>query len=182
MLAGDAVSVVYEGQLDSTDTGAVHALKSSMTIIRQLLSKIRTFRGQIQDLTANSITVKSDKNQTVTFPVTGTEQYYQAGIKPGNWVYIHYKGNIVASADGNTATADGFHTKTSSVSDIDPFDVPAPTPTPVPQEGTEVKKDNKLRAVIRNHSDQYFTGVHRKHHQCPESGYVCTPLLFQRRC
>ena len=95
-------------------------------------------------------TVKSDKNQTVTFPVTGTEQYYQAGIKPGNWVYIHYKGNIVASADGNTATADGSHTKTSSVSDIDPFDVPAPTPTPAPQEGTEVKKDNKLRAVIQS--------------------------------
>ena len=150
MLAGDAVSVVYEGQLDSTDTGAVHALKVVDDYHQTATLEDQTFRGQIQVLTANSITVKSDKNQTVTFPVTGTEQYYQAGIKPGNWVYIHYKGNIVASADGNTATADGSHTKTCSVSDIDPFDVPAPTPTPAPQEGTEVKKDNKLRAVIQS--------------------------------
>ena len=84
MLAGDAVSVVYEGQLDSTDTGAVHALKVVDDYHQTATLEDQTFRGQIQVLTANSITVKSDKNQIVTFPVTGTEQYYQAGIKPGN--------------------------------------------------------------------------------------------------
>lgn len=150
MLAGDAVSVVYEGQLDSTNTGAVHALKVVDDYHQMTTLEDQTFRGQVQVLTANCITVKSDKNQTVTFPVTGTEQYYQAGIKAGNWVYIHYKGNLVAAADGNAATADGSHTKTFSVSDVDPFNVPDPTPTPAPQEGTEVKKENKLRAVIQN--------------------------------
>ena len=140
MLAGDAVSVVYEGQLDSTNTGAVHALKVVDDYHQMTTLEDQTFRGQVQMLTANCITVKSDKNQTVTFPVTGTEQYYQAGIKAGNWVYIHYKGNLVAAADGNAATADGSHTKTFSVSDVDPFNVPDPTPTPAPQEGTEVKK------------------------------------------
>lgn len=150
MLAGDAISVVYEGQLDSTNTGAVHALKVVDDYHQMTTLEDQTFRGQVQVLTANCITVKSDKNQTVTFPVTGTEQYYQAGIKAGNWVYIHYKGNLVAAADGNAATADGSHTKTFSVSDVDPFNVPDPTPTPAPQEGTEVKKENKLRAVIQN--------------------------------
>ena len=150
MLAGDAVSVVYEGQLDSTNTGAVHALKVVDDYHQMTTLEDQTFRGQVQVLTANCITVKSDKNQTVTFPITGTEQYYQAGIKAGNWVYIHYKGNLVAAADGNAATADGSHTKTFSVSDVDPFNVPDPTPTPAPQEGTEVKKENKLRAVIQN--------------------------------
>ena len=128
----------------------MHALKVVDDYHQMTTLEDQTFRGQVQVLTANCITVKSDKNQTVTFPVTGTEQYYQAGIKAGNWVYIHYKGNLVAAADGNAATADGSHTKTFSVSDVDPFNVPDPTPTPAPQEGTEVKKENKLRAVIQN--------------------------------
>ena len=150
MLAGDAVSVVYEGQLDSTDTGNVQALKVVDDYHQTAKLDDQTFFGQLQALTANSITVKSKEGQTVTFPITGTEQYYQAGIKVGNWVYIHYKGNLVASADGNTTAADGSHTKTVSVSDVDPFNVPAPTPTPAPQDGAEVKKENKLRGVIQN--------------------------------
>ena len=40
--------------------------------------------------------------------------------------------------------------KIYSVSDIDPLNVPAPTPTPAPQEGVEIKPENKLRAVIQN--------------------------------
>ena len=51
-----------------------------------------TTRGQVQNLTANSITIRSKGGKTVTFPITGTEQYYQGGIKAGNWVYLHYKG------------------------------------------------------------------------------------------
>ena len=150
MLAGDAVSVVYEGQLDNNDTETVHALKVVDDYHQTNTLKEQTFHGKVQSLTANAITVKSKKGQTVTFPTTGTEQYYQSGIKSGDRVYIHYKGSLVDSADGNTATADGSHTKTFSVSDVDPFDVPAPTPTPVPQEGTEIKKENKMRAVIQN--------------------------------
>ena len=40
-----------------------------------------TTRGQVQNLTANSITIRSKGGKTVTFPITGTEQYYQGGIK-----------------------------------------------------------------------------------------------------
>ena len=57
MLAGDAVSVVYEGQLDSTNTGAVHALKVVDDYHQMTTLEDQAFRGQVQVLTANCITV-----------------------------------------------------------------------------------------------------------------------------
>ena len=150
MLCGDAVSVIYEGQLDSTDTGAVRVLKVVDDYHDTSEVKEGTTRGQVQNLTANSITIKSKGGKTVTFPITGTEQYYQGGIKAGNWVYLHYKGDFGPASADDPNVLDGSQMKIYSVSDIDPLNVPAPTPTPAPQEGVEIKPENKLRAVIQN--------------------------------
>ena len=150
MLAGDAVSVIYEGQLDSTDTGAVRVLKVVDDYHDTSEVKEGTTRGQVQNLTANSITIRSKGGKTVTFPITGTEQYYQGGIKAGNWVYLHYKGDFGPASADDPNVLDGSQMKIYSVSDIDPLNVPAPTPTPAPQEGVEIKPENKLRAVIQN--------------------------------
>ena len=134
MLCGDAVSVIYEGQLDSTDTGAVRVLKVVDDYHDTSEVKEGTTRGQVQNLTANSITI----------------QYYQGGIKAGNWVYLHYKGDFGPASADDPNVLDGSQMKIYSVSDIDPLNVPAPTPTPAPQEGVEIKPENKLRAVIQN--------------------------------
>lgn len=150
MLCGDAVSVIYEGQLDSTDTGAVRVLKVVDDYHDTSEVKEGTTRGQVQNLTANSITIRSKGGKTVTFPITGTEQYYQGGIKAGNWVYLHYKGDFGPTSADDPNVLDGSQMKIYSVSDIDPLNVPAPTPTPAPQEGVEIKPENKLRAVIQN--------------------------------
>lgn len=150
MLCGDAVSVIYEGQLDSTDTGAVRVLKVVDDYHDTSEVKEGTTRGQVQNLTANSITIRSKGGKTVTFPITGTEQYYQGGIKAGNWVYLHYKGDFGPASADDPNVLDGSQMKIYSVSDIDPLNVPAPTPTPAPQEGVEIKPENKLRAVIQN--------------------------------
>ena len=150
MLCGDAVSVIYEGQLDSTDTGAVRVLKVVDDYHDTSEVKEGTTRGQVQNLTANSITIKSKGGKTVTFPITGTEQYYQGGIKAGNWVYLHYKGDFGPASADDPNVLDGSQMKIYSVSDIDPLNVPAPTPTPATQEGVEIKPENKLRAVIQN--------------------------------
>ena len=147
MLCGDAVSVIYEGQLDSTDTGAVRVLKVVDDYHDTSEVKEGTTRGQVQNLTANSITIRSKGGKTVTFPITGTEQYYQGGIKAGNWVYLHYKGDFGPASADDPNVLDGSQMKIYSVSDIDPLNVPAPTPTPAPQEGVEIKPENKLRAV-----------------------------------
>ena len=149
MICGDAVSVIYEGQLDSTNTGTVKALKVVDDYHEPAAVKEGTTRGQVQSLTTNSITIKSKGGKTVTFPVTGTEQYYQGGLKAGNWVYLHYKGDFGPSSD-DPNVLNGSHMKIYSVSDIDPLNVPAPTPTPVPTEGVEVKKESQLRAVIQS--------------------------------
>lgn len=150
MLCGDAVSVIYEGQLDSTDTGAVRVFKVVDDYHDTSEVKEGTTRGQVQNLTANSITIRSKGGKTVTFPITGTEQYYQGGIKAGNWVYLHYKGDFGPASADDPNVLDGSQMKIYSVSDIDPLNVPAPTPTPAPQEGVEIKPENKLRAVIQN--------------------------------
>lgn len=149
MLCGDAVSVIYEGQLNGTDTGAVRALKVVDDYHGTSEIKEGTTRGQVQSLTANSITIKSKGGKTVTFPITGTEQYYQGGLKAGNWVYLHYKGDFGPASD-DPNVLNGSHMKIYSVSDIDPLNVPAPTPTPAPEEGAEVRKENRLRAVIQS--------------------------------
>ena len=128
MLCGDAVSVIYEGQLDSTDTGAVRVLKVVDDYHDTSEVKEGTTRGQVQNLTANSITIKSKGGKTVTFPITGTEQYYQGGIKAGNWVYLHYKGDFGPASADDPNVLDGSQMKIYSVSDIDPLNVPAPTP------------------------------------------------------
>ena len=126
MLCGDAVSVIYEGQLDSTDTGAVRVLKVVDDYHDTSEVKEGTTRGQVQNLTANSITIRSKGGKTVTFPIAGTEQYYQGGIKAGNWVYLHYKGDFGPASADDPNVLDGSQMKIYSVSDIDPLNVPAP--------------------------------------------------------
>ena len=77
MLCGDAVSVIYEGSL-TVRIQALSACSKLLTTI-MILPKVKegTTRGQVQNLTANSITIRSKGGKTVTFPITGTEQYYQ---------------------------------------------------------------------------------------------------------
>lgn len=151
MITGDEVSVIYEGQLTDTDTSTVKALKVVDEFHKKNRLKERTAHGQVQGLTANTITIKAKSGKTATYPITGTEQYYQNGIKAGDWVYLHFKGKFPDTNSDNPMVLNASHLKVLSISDIDPIKVPEPTPTPtptedVPQENTE----KQLRAVIQN--------------------------------
>lgn len=150
MVRGDSVSVVYEGQLSGTDTSTVRALKVVDDYHETDEMNEKTSHGQVQQLTANSITVKSRGGKTATFPTTGTEQYYQNGIKTGTWVYIHYKGELETPDPENPSRLYGSHVKVFSVSDIDPLKIPDPTPTPAPSREDQTKKEKQLRAVIQS--------------------------------
>ena len=57
MLCGDAVSVIYEGQLDSTDTGAVRVLKVVDDYHDTSEVKEGTTRGQVQNLMGSGRTL-----------------------------------------------------------------------------------------------------------------------------
>ena len=150
MITGDEISVIYEGQLSNKDTSTVKALKVVDDFHKKNQLEVRKAYGEVQSLTSNTITIKNKKGKTATYPITGTEQYYQGGIKAGNWVYLHYKGDFGPASADDPNVLDGSQMKIYSVSDIDPLNVPAPTPTPAPQEGVEIKPENKLRAVIQN--------------------------------
>lgn len=151
MITGDEISIIYEGQLSDTDTSTVKALKVVDEFHKKSRLKDRTAHGQVQGLTANTITIKAKSGKTATYPITGTEQYYQNGIKAGAWVYLHFKGKFPETNSDNPMVLNASHLKVLSISDIDPIMVPEPTPTPVPAEGMEQQTAEKqFRAVIQD--------------------------------
>lgn len=132
MITGDEISVIYEGQLSGTDTSTVQTLKVVDEFHRKSKLKKRTAHGQILSLTANTITLKSKKGKTATYPITGTEQYYQNGIKEGDWVYLHFKGKFPDTSQDSSASLNASHLKVLSISDLETIVIPDPTPTPPP--------------------------------------------------
>lgn len=148
LIAGDQVNVIYEGQLEGADTSSVKVLKVVDPFHNKPSLEEKTVYGQVQNLTANSLTLKSQDGITAVYPVTGTQQYYQNGIRSGAWVYLHYRGEL-KSLSQDPKQQDASHIKVISVSDVEPFKVPAPTPTPQVSNEKEQKKEQKLRAVIQ---------------------------------
>lgn len=148
LIAGDQVNVIYEGQLEDADTSSVKVLKVVDPFHNKPSLEEKTVYGQVQNLTANSLTLKSQDGITAVYPVTGTQQYYQNGIRSGAWVYLHYRGEL-KSLSQDPKQQDASHIKVISVSDVEPFKVPAPTPTPQASNEKEQKKEQKLRAVIQ---------------------------------
>ena len=122
MITGDEISVIYEGQLSDTDTSMVKALKVVDEFHKKNTLEDQVVHGQIQNLTPNTITLISDDKHTATYPITGTQQYYQAGVKAGNSVYLHFKGKYPQSED--SATLNASHLKVLSISDTEPFSAP----------------------------------------------------------
>ena len=154
MITGDEISVIYEGQLSDTDTSMVKALKVVDEFHKKMTLKDQVVHGQIQNLTPNTITLLSDDNHTATYPITGAQQYYQAGVRAGNPVYLHFKGTYPQSED--SATLNASHLKVLSISDTEPFTAPLPTPTPAPSPDGQAPTDTvkQFRAVIKNLSLQ----------------------------
>ena len=132
MITGDEISIIYEGQLSGTDTSSVHVLKVVDEYHKKNKLKKRTAHGQVISLTSNTITIKSKKGKTATYPITGTEQYYQNGIKVGNWVYLTFKGKFPDTSDDASVSLNASHLKVLSISDLENLQIPDPTPTPAP--------------------------------------------------
>ena len=139
MITGDEISVIYEGQLSNKDTSTVKALKVVDDFHKKNQLEVRKAYGEVQSLAPNTITIKNKKGKTATYPITGTEQYYQNGIRTGVWVYIHFKGKFASSQDTQSSSLNASHLKVLSISDIDPLTLPDPTPTPDPTPGTDDK-------------------------------------------
>lgn len=158
MITGDEVSVIYEGQLVSTDTSEVNVLKVVDDFHKKSRLKDRTAHGKITALTPNTITIQSSAGKTATYPITGTEQFFQNGIQKGSWAYLHFKGKFSHSDGASPKVLNASHLKVLSISDMDPLKVPAPTPVPKePEEGESAVK--QFHAVIQNLSLNQLTVV-----------------------
>lgn len=149
IITGDMINVIYEGRLNGTDTSTVKALKVVDSYHNKTELKEKKTYGQVQGLTENTITLKSRSGKVASYPITGTEQYYQNGIRAGSWVYLHFRGNFGEPLSDDPNLLNARHLKVLSVSDIDPMKVPEPTPTPAPQDQKEQLKEQQLRGVIR---------------------------------
>ena len=132
MITGDEISIIYEGQLSNTDTSSVRVLKVVDEFHKKNKLKKRTAHGQVISLTSNTITIKNKKGKTATYPITGTKQYYQNGIKSGDWVYLTFKGEFSDTSDDSSASLNASHLKVLSISDLKDLQIPDPTPTPEP--------------------------------------------------
>ena len=159
MITGDEISVIYEGQLSSDDTSTVKALKVVDDFHKKNQLEVRKAYGEVQNLTPNTITIKNKKGKTATYPITGTEQYYQGGIHTGVWVYIYFKGKFASSEEGQSTSLNASHLKVISISDTDPLTLPEPTPTPAPGQdsGDEASNEQQLHAAIQNISTNTLT-------------------------
>ena len=159
MITGDEISVIYQGQLSNDDTSTVKALKVVDDFHKKNQLEERKAYGEVQSLTPNTITIKNKKGKTATYPITGTEQYYQNGIHAGVWVYIHFKGKFASNQNGQGSSLNASHLKVLSISDIDPLTLPDPTPTPDPaqESADESGKEQQLHAVVQNISSNILT-------------------------
>ena len=90
MITGDEISIIYEGQLSGTDTGSVHVLKVVDEFHKKNKLKKRTAHGQVISLTSNTITIKSKKGKTATYPITGI----LGSLIPTAIIFAGYEGII----------------------------------------------------------------------------------------
>ena len=132
MITGDEISIIYEGQLSGTDTSTVRILKVVDEFHKKHQLEERTTRGQVLSLTSNTITIRSKKKKVTTYPITGSTQYYQNGIKSGDWVYVTFKGTLPDTSEDPSASLNASHLKVLSISDQKTLLIPDPTPTPGP--------------------------------------------------
>lgn len=123
MLRGDEISVIYEGQIQDTDTSEVKALKVVDEYHKKTELEERTVYGCIKSLTANTITLTTEAGNTATYPITAAEQYYQNGVTEGGWVYLHFKGNYKKTTSDNVTTYNANQLKVQSISDVNPLTV-----------------------------------------------------------
>lgn len=148
IISGDEISLIYEGQFQDDDVSSLNVLKVVDEYHKKEELENRSGRGMVQSLTPNTITITTKKGNTVTFPTTGTKQYYQNGISKGNWVYISFKGTYVNNNPDTPHILNGSQMKVFSISDVDPLKV------------TKIEKteeDKTLSVIIRDIQDNQLT-------------------------
>lgn len=152
MLAGQPVSVIYEGRLTGTDTSQVKVLKVADQVHKKTEPEIAVDQGVIQEITCNAVKVQNKDGRIVRYPITGTEQYYEKGLKKGGTVYIRYTGKPIPGQGVMAKTLDADHVRVLSVSDVDPLN-------PGPAGNGEDKEEKTLSGRVAELRDELLTVI-----------------------
>ena len=164
ILAGDEISVIYEGKLEDDDTSHVKALKVTDALHKKEQLREDTISGTLVGIGSSSLTIALDDGSELSLPVIGRPQYYSEGLKDDMRLYVHLVGEILEGQDAYGMPG-GSHVTVLSVSDIDPFSLPAEDPlraaraqqTPAPGRETAASDDelpSRLRCSVENLSGQ----------------------------
>ena len=164
ILSGDEISVIYEGKLDGDDTSQIKALKVTDALHKKEQLREYTISGLLVDIGSASLTLALDDGRDLRLPVIGRPQYYSEGLKEGMQLYVHLVGEILEGQDA-FGMPEGSHVTVLSVSDLDPFSIPAEDPlraaraqqTPAPDRETASPDGNlpsRLRCSVENLSGQ----------------------------
>ena len=100
ILAGDAVTVAYDGTIDGNSTG-----KATVTKVTDLNGKDKlepqVMVAVISDVSANTLTVINAEGDSYNFVTAGAAYDCHNGLEPGNWVALTYLGELRISTAKN---------------------------------------------------------------------------------
>ena len=93
LLAGDELSVIYEGKLTGTDTSTVMALKVADTLHKKPHLKEFTVTGTLMGITVHSLSIQVSDSRIMLIPTIGKPMYFSSGITLGRQVTLHLMGD-----------------------------------------------------------------------------------------
>lgn len=100
ILAGDAVTVVFEGTIDGNSTRKATATKVIDPAGKDKLEQ-QFMIAAISDVSTNMLTVTNTEGDSYSFVTTGAAYNCSNGLEPGNWVILTYLGELKISTAKN---------------------------------------------------------------------------------
>ncbi len=110
ILSGDQVTVFYEGEIKGWDTSKVQVSHITDQVDKEEL-KPETLIGTVADVTTNTLSIRKDDQDTISFISTGADVQFSNGLELGSWVEVTYLGKL----QGNNAK----NVKVVSITDDD---------------------------------------------------------------
>ena len=124
MISGDEISVIYEGQLNGSDTSGVQALKIVDELHAEDAMKEQTIQGFLTGLTENTVTFRDAEDRIYRCTGMGARIYFAGGMAAEMPVTVHYLGMLPEAEAGSGTAVSAPLVKIISVSDTEPLAVP----------------------------------------------------------
>ena len=147
LIAGDEVTVIYEGKLSGPNAVNVKALKVVDDLHKESSLEEQVIEGTLTRITQNSLSFTDTGGRNIVCSCPGASQYYRNGLREGIHIYVRYLGNIPDVDPGARLTLQAPLIRVRSISDTDP--VPAP---PSLSSSVKVREEGSSEYTVRTES------------------------------